>query len=95
MLETTKKYPFYKNDDKEIAKKTAMVSMTYAQLIEIANIFYFVNTCLDKIPRIFGGLRFIETVRALHKQVHDSAINVCLSLEAAELDKKEKGGMAL
>jgi len=91
MQESTKSYPFYSEEDKKVLPSTALVTFTYAELLEIANIFYYVNKL--RIPRLFGGICFTEPIRVLHHKIHNAAVNCCKSLKAAhDFAEKEKQG---
>jgi len=87
MIERSGKYPVYAASNPKITDQRVTTTFTYEQLIEIANIFYFVNKVLA--GKLFGGIRLTENVRSIHKAIHDSAINCALSLE--ERERNERG----
>jgi len=91
LIEKKRKYPAYEQPDPKLFQKKALVSLTYEQILEIANVFYYINTSLAKLPKFFGVPKLDEAHRALHKAIHDCAVNCCLSLEeAARIEKVGK-----
>lgn len=92
MIEKTRNYPSYENTDEKIMARKVSLYFTYEQLLAIANIFFYVNKVSARLPRWLGGLRFDEKIRALHKSIHDSCINCCMSLEEMDRFEKEGGG---
>ena len=90
MIEKGVDYPVYGSEGEEstLLARKALVSYTYEQLLELANVMYYVNKKLA--GKWFGGIRLDEKKRALHKGIHDAAVNCCLSLE--EMDRFEATG---
>lgn len=89
MREVPKKFPPYQLHNNSILQKSVMVSLDVEQVLEIANVFYHINRFLPRLPRFLGGLRLSEASRALHKSIHDAAINCAISMEkSAEFDKQ-------
>ena len=86
MMESGKTYPAYSSKDARLLSRKALLALDFEQIQEIANVFYYVN---KKRP-LFGGLRLDEAGRALHKSIHDAAVNCALSLEEAERCAKEE-----
>lgn len=91
MIEKAGKYPAYVNENEKLKSHKALVSLDYEQILEIACVFYYVNVVLAKIPRWLGGIRLTERARALHKSIHDAAVNCCMSLEEADRYEREGG----
>jgi hypothetical protein len=91
LIEKYRSYPAYeeKNEDK-LAQKVTMF-LTYEQVLEIANVIYYVNLALARVPRWLGGIRLSADKRALHKSLHDSAVNCLLSLDEKARYEKEGG----
>lgn len=79
MIETGRNYPAYTPTAPDKAEQRVTTSFTYGQLVEIANIFYFINKVLAS--KILGGIRLDALQRAMHKSIHDSAVNCAISLE--------------
>lgn len=88
MIEKAVRYPAYEPSDPSVLPRKAMLSLSYEQILEVANVFFFVNKHLA--GKIFGGIRLSEKQRVLHKAVHDAAVNCCISLE--EYNRIEKEG---
>ena len=88
MIEKAKKYPAYETTDVSALSRKAMLSLTLEQVIEIANVFLFVNTHIAN--RFLSGFSMTEKQRAIHKSVHDAAVNCAMSLE--EHHRMEKSG---
>jgi len=88
MIEKRRNYPAYEQPDKKLSSKKALVSLTYDEILEIANVFYYINAV--RVPKIFGGIGFSEDLRALHLKIHNSVVNAALSLE--EFSRIEKDG---
>jgi len=91
MIEQSVRYPAYKSPDEKLNSHKALVSLTYAQILEIANVMYYVDRVSASLPGLFGGIRLDATARSLHKSVHDAAVNCCLSLEEAHRFETEGG----
>lgn len=92
MIEKNTNYPAYTPQNETILSQKVTVFMSYEQLIEIASIFFYLNRVLARIPKWLGGIRLNEYTRALHKSIHDSCVNCCLSLEEKERFEREGGG---
>jgi hypothetical protein len=88
MIEKAGSYPVYFPPEHVALSQKVLMSLTYEQTLEIANVFYFVNKQANKL---FSGLKLDERQRVLHKAIHNSAINCCLSLEEAARAEKEGG----
>lgn len=93
MVEKHGKYPVYMvpEERKCVASHKAMLCLTYEQILEIANVMYYVDKVSASLPGLFGGIRLDEKARSLHKSLHDAAVNCCLSLEEADRVEKEGG----
>jgi hypothetical protein len=92
MIEKKKKYPAYESSNEHVKTRKALLTLDYEQILEIANVFFYVNKTVTSIPKIFGGIRLDEAKRALHKSVHDAAVNCALSLEEMDRYERESGG---
>jgi hypothetical protein len=88
LIEKAKKYPAYAPCDPSALTRKAMLSLTLEQVIEIANVFLFVNEHIAN--RFLSGVALDENKRAIHKSIHDSAVNCALSLE--EFHRMDKPG---
>jgi hypothetical protein len=92
MIEKAVAYPVYQAQNKNLIEQKVMLSLTYAQILEIACVFFYVNSVLAKLPKWLGGIKLDEEKRALHKAIHNAAVNCALSLE--ENDRlKQSGGL--
>jgi hypothetical protein len=91
MLEKSAKYPAYECTDESVMTRKATVVLSYEQILEVASIFYYVNKALASLPRWLGGIKLSDRARALHKSIHDAAINCALSLEEMHRFEKEGG----
>lgn len=91
MIEKGHNYPAYSVPSEALNSHKAMVSLSYEQMLEIANVMYYVDKVSASLPGLFGGIRLDERLRGLHKAIHNSAINCCLSLEEADRVEKEGG----
>jgi len=100
MIEKAGNYPVYEEKDEKLLTHKALVSMDFEQMLEIANIFYYINKVIavssrfSRAFRLFFGLPHLalnEAKRALHKSIHDSMVNCCKSLEEAERCEREGG----
>lgn len=90
MIQSRGSYPVYQAEDEKLKAQTVIMTLDYEQIMEIANIFYHVNKWLARIPRILGGVRLTQPIRALHASIHESCIRCCISLEEARrLEEKE------
>jgi hypothetical protein len=90
MVEKPVNYPAYTAQSEGIKAQKVTMFMTYEQALEIASLIYYINKVLAWLPKWLGGIRLDEYARALHKSIHDSCVNCCLSLE--EKDRMEKDG---
>lgn len=92
MIEKNGTYPVYfcPDERKGVRSHKALVSLTYAQILEIANVIFYFDKVIASRPKLFGGLRIDEETAVLHKSIHNAAVNCCLSLE--EVDRCEKEG---
>ena len=90
MIEKKQNYPAYTAPDEGIKSQKVSMYLTYEQILEIASLIYYLNKVLARVPKWLGGIRLTEYLRALHKGIHDSCVNCCLSLE--EKDRMEKKG---
>lgn len=93
MIEKKVNYPAYQARNEKVLAMKATVYFDAEQILEIANIFYYVNLVLAKLPRFLGGIKLPEKQRALHKSIHDAAVNCVLSLEEHERCEKEKSAL--
>jgi hypothetical protein len=80
MVQTPGTYPVYSAPEKYLSKKVKII-LDYEQVLEIANALYYLNTNAGFFAR---KPKLTTAQRALHKSIHDCAINVCLSLELEE-----------
>jgi len=92
MLESPQNKLPYSQKKEEILGRKAMLALDYEQILEIANIVYYVNKTLAKVPKWLGGVRLSAESRALHKTIHDACINCCISLEA-QYDCEQRGDL--
>jgi len=93
MIEKNGIYPVYFCPDERAAVQShkALISFSYAQILEIANVIFYFDKVIISRPKLFGGLRIDENTAALHKAIHNAAVNCCLSLEEADRAEKEGG----
>jgi hypothetical protein len=78
MIQNNRNYPAYKMLDSSYKSRSVSVTCSYAQAVEIANIFYYVN----KLPKWLGGLKLSDELWALHNSIHNAHVNAALSIEA-------------
>jgi len=90
VIERKINYPAYLQKDLNILQQKVAMYLSYEQILEMANIFYYINKVAMSLPRFLGGIRPLESVRILHKSIHDAAINCCMSLE--DKSRYEKAG---
>lgn len=88
MVESGKVYPVYRAPSVTCGERKVRMILDYEQVLEIANVFFFVNKRVANRP--FTGLVLGQDKRELHKRIHDAAVNCCLSLE--EQDRIEREG---
>jgi hypothetical protein len=79
MIQKAGTYPVYEPVDLKNLEQRVMVSFTYGQLVEIANVFYYFNKVLA--GKWYSNVKLDETKRSLHKAIHDAAVNCAISLE--------------
>ena len=91
MIEKGGKYPAYQCRDEKFLTAKAMISLDLEQIIEIANIFFYVNAVLDRLPKWLGGIKFTERIRGIHKTIHDAAVNCAISVEESQRFKQDGG----
>ena len=91
MIEKYRSYPAYEEKNEDKLQQRVTMFFTYEQVLEIANIIYYINLALARVPRWLGGIRLSADKRALHKSLHDSAINCLLSLDEKARYEKEGG----
>jgi hypothetical protein len=93
MIEKNGTYPVYfcPDERKGVQSHKALVSLTYAQILEIANVMFYFDNVIASRSKLFGGVRIKEETAALHKSIHNAAVNCCLSLEEADRCEKEGG----
>lgn len=90
MIEQSGKFPYAVQDPKVLERK-ALVTLDAEQLVEIANVFYYVNKYLARVPKFLGGVD-LSGKREIHKSIHDCVVNCVLSLEELERVSKVTGG---
>jgi hypothetical protein len=91
MFQRHGKYPVYVTKDEKVLTDKVIMTFDFEQLIEIANVFFYVNWVLSHIPKWLGGIRLSEYKKAVHKSIHDAAYNACLSLEEKRRFEAEGG----
>jgi len=79
MIQKSGTYPVYGPTDPKKLEQRVTVSLTYGQLVEIANVFFYMNKVLA--GKWYSGVKLDENTRALHKAIHDAAVNCAISLE--------------
>ena len=93
MIEKKVNYPACQARNEKVLAMKATVYFDAEQILEIANVFYYVNLVQAKLPGFLGGIKLSEAKRALHKSIHDAAVNCVLSLEEYERCEKEKSAL--
>lgn len=94
MIEKSGSYPVYFKPEERrgIESHKALVALTYEQILEIANVMFYFDNILARRPKLFGGVKVDDKAHALHKVIHNSCVNCCLSLEEADRVAKEGTG---